>query len=87
MVFSLVSIKKSELRVFKYLDFQANLTTPCDFIEILLETFGEMNGLVEIKILYMISIKILEVFYCQRDEIYSKLFHAMTGREKTKNDK
>ena len=81
--FSLQSITNSELRVFKYLGYNANVMTPCDFIQILLEILGQNHEIIENKVLYLISIKFLEFFYLQREEIYSSLFKSFTGVEKS----
>jgi len=76
----------SELRILKYLDFKLNITTPYQFVEILLEILGH-NTELESKIFYLISVKILECFYCMRDEIYNRLYESITGRTKDKNDR
>ena len=86
-MYSLESVLNSEMRVFKYIDYQANLTTPYNFIEVLLETLGLNTGLDHIKFLFILSCKILKCFYFDRDNIYNCLFESFTGQAKTKNDR
>jgi hypothetical protein len=70
----------SELRVLKYLSFRLNISTPYEFMEILLEILGSNEPTLEPKIFYLIGVRIMEYFYYARDEIYSRLFEAVTGR-------
>ena len=79
-IYSLESIMNSELRVLKYLDYKINLSTPFTFMEILLEILDKNNPELESKIFYLIGCKVLECFYCLRDEIYSRLYESITGR-------
>lgn len=80
--FSLVSIMHSEIRVMKYLDYKLNLPTPFSLMELLLEILK--NNLVQInsQILHAIGVKIIESYYCQREEIYDRLYETMTGRSR-----
>jgi hypothetical protein len=86
-VYGLNSILNSEMRVFKYLDYKLNLTTPYNFMETLLEVLGNNNEKLNPKIFYDIGVKILERFYYSRTQIYDRLYECMTGRSKDKNEK
>lgn len=87
LIFAEKTINASQLRVFKYLNYKINLTTPYNFIQIFLEILSKNENLPETKTLYVISIKLLELFYFEREEVYKSLFKAFTERDKTENDK
>ena len=82
------TIKHSEKRVLKCLDFRVNIATPYLFMELLLEVLGHNEPEFEIKIIYMISCRLLEGFYFFREKIYSRLYEFFTGRTReTKTDR
>ena len=87
LIFSIDNINASQMRVLKSLDYKINLLTPYNIIELLLEILDKNEQFSETKILYVLSIKILELFYFEREEVYKCLFKAFTDRDKTKNDK
>lgn len=72
----------SEIRVMKYLDYKLNLDTPFSLMEVLLEILS--NNLIQFnpQIIHAIGVKILECYYCQREEIYNRLYETMTGRSR-----
>lgn len=78
--YSLESILSSELRVLKHLNFRLNIMTPYQFMEILLEILGHNMPELEPKAFYLIAVRLLEIFYCTRDEIYNRLYESFTGR-------
>jgi hypothetical protein len=87
LIFSESNINASQLRVLKYLKYKINLITPYNFIQIFLEILSKNENLSETKILYVISVKILELFYFEREDIYNSLFKSFTERDKTEKDK
>ena len=78
--FSAQSVMNSELRVLKYLDYRVSVATPFDFVELLLEILGRNVPDLNPTIFYLIGMKVLECFYCQRDKIYERLYESITGR-------
>lgn len=85
--FGLTSILNSEIRVMKYLNYKLSLQTPYSFMEILLEISSKNLPQIETKILKLIGTKILECFYCQRENIYDRLYESMTGRSRDMNER
>ncbi|XP_028396796.1 cyclin N-terminal domain-containing protein 1-like [Dendronephthya gigantea] len=76
--FSNNSILKSELRILKTLDHCLPVHTPLTYIETLLEILG-FNAGTQVKFLYEISIKLLDLVYILHEEIYTKLLLVATG--------
>jgi len=83
------AIKASEIEVLTFLDYRVNLITPYNFIEALLEILCQNKTQLkeQIKILFVISTKIIQCFYFHRDEIYDVLFQTITGLSNTKRDR
>lgn len=85
--FSFESILNSELRVLKYLDYRLNIITPYNVIETLLEILGHNLKNSEPKILYIVTIRLLERFYYAKEKIYEKLYQSITGKNYNHNQK
>ncbi len=80
--YGLFSIMSSELRVMKCLEYRLSLPTPFTFMEVLLEVLEHNEPQIESKILRAIGINVLECFYCEREDIYDRLYESMTGRSR-----
>lgn len=85
--YNLDSILNSELRVLKYLDYKLSIPTPYQFMEILLEILGHNLPMLEPKAFFIIGVKILECFYCSRDQVYDRLYESFTGRTRDIGDR
>lgn len=72
----------SELKVMNYLDYKLNIPTPFNFMQVLLAALSNNCKDLNINILFTIANKVFECFYCQRDEIYDRLYESMTGRSR-----
>lgn len=75
-----VSIVQSEIRVLKTLDFCVHNATPVEFVEVLLEVLGHNDGALCVKELYGVTLKVLDVFYISREQVYSKLLVCCMAR-------
>jgi hypothetical protein len=92
------SILKSELRVFKYLNYRLNIATPYKFMEVFLQILDNNLRLdeaetetvefslnfkkIQVKLLHLIGVKLLERFYYYRDDIYGQLYESIMGRSR-----
>ncbi|KAI0227109.1 Cyclin N-terminal domain-containing protein 1 [Lamellibrachia satsuma] len=77
------SILQSELRVLKTLDYKVMLPSPLLYIETLLEILGHNDSSAEVKMYHGVCLKVLDVVYMWRRDIYKKLFQLATGRFET----
>jgi len=67
------SIIQSEVRVLKTLDYQVHPPIPLTYVEALLEVLGHNSPCIRVKHLHGICLSVLELYYIQRDSIYTKL--------------
>jgi hypothetical protein len=80
--FKYEAVLSSELRVLTELNFEINLTTPYDFMELLLEILDREVRELPTKDFYRIGVNMLFKYYSCREEIYKQLYETMTGRTK-----
>lgn len=71
--YATASLVQSEVRVLKTLEFKVHHPTPVEFIEVLLEALGHNDRTIEVKQMYGVSLKVLDVFYLCRVRIFAKL--------------
>jgi len=67
------SIVQSEVRILKTLDYKVHPPMPLTYVEALLEVLGHNDPLLTVKHLHGICLNILELYYIQRDAVYTKL--------------
>lgn len=67
------SILQSEIRVLKTLNYQVHPPIPLTYVEALLEVLGHNSPCIRVKHLHGICLGILELYYIQRDSVYTKL--------------
>ena len=67
------SIIQSEIRVLKTLNYKVHPPIPVTYVEALLEVLGHNSPCMKVKYLHGICLSLLEVYYIQRDSIYTKL--------------
>ena len=79
--YATASIVQSEVRVLKTLDFKVHYPTPVEFLEALLGALGHNDKNIRVKQLHGIALKVLDVFYLSRSQIFSKL-RKVVGPEK-----
>lgn len=75
-----MSIVQSEIRVLKTLDFSVHNATPVEFVEVLLEVLGYNDSSLCIKELHSVALKVLDIFYISREQVYSKLVVCCMAR-------
>ena len=71
----------------KCLGYRLNFATSFSFMEVLLEVLGHNEPQVDVRILRAVGVKLLEGFYCQRGQIYDRLYESMTGRSRDAIDR
>lgn len=71
--YATASIVQSEVRVLKTLNFQVHHPTPVEFIETLLEALGHNDKEIRVKQLHGVALKVLDVFYLCRSQVFAKL--------------
>ena len=77
--YATASIVQSEMRVLKTLDYQVTNPTPVEFTETLLEALGHNSPTIRAKQIHGVALKVLDVFYLCRMDIYSRLKKASKG--------
>ena len=75
-----MSIMQSEIRILKTLDFCVHNATPVEFVEVLLEVLGHNDSRLCVKELHGVALKVLDIFYISREQVYSKLVMCCTAR-------
>ncbi|XP_069690314.1 cyclin N-terminal domain-containing protein 1-like [Periplaneta americana] len=78
--FTLHNIMASEKRVYETLNFKLPLYHPLMYVDYLTERLSKLEVISDIKLLHSTSISVLDVVYIQHKEIYSRLFHMISGR-------
>jgi hypothetical protein len=67
------AILQSEIRVLTTLLFNVQVTSPLVYMETLLETLGYNVADIDVKELHSVGVKVLDVSYLLRSEVYSEL--------------
>ena len=80
------SIIQSEVRVLKTLDYKVHSPIPLTYVEALLEVLGHNSPCIKVKHLHGICLTMLELYYIQRNSIYTKLktIAGITSNEKSR---
>ena len=77
--YATASIVQSEMRVLKTLDYQVTNPTPVEFTETLLEALGHNSPDIRAKQIHGVALKVLDVFYLCRIDVYSILKNLSKG--------
>lgn len=79
--YSKESILQSEIRVLKTLHYELSISSPIIYLEIILELLGLDDPALEIKVLYVICVKVLDLVYLEHKTAYNKLYCSLTGQQ------
>ncbi|XP_013417816.2 cyclin N-terminal domain-containing protein 1-like [Lingula anatina] len=72
--YSADSIMQSELRILKALEYKVMISSPLLYVETLLEVLGHTEPDLSVKVYHGVGLKVMDLVYIQRREIYDLLF-------------